>query len=127
MRSDFEPLASLRGQYGDDVDLSTLACAALRSVGIAARLAYAPHIRDAPGGKVWLEYVGAQHDWHIPFSKHQDLLSKQLKGRCGIIFAHPAAPIEITETDLPASQFNFKTSGTPTIASPPTYRLSTMR
>jgi hypothetical protein len=95
------------------VDLSTLACAALRSVGIAARLAYTPHIRDALGGKVWLEYVGAQHDWNNPFSKHQDLLSKQLKGRCGIIFAHPAAPIEITETDLPASQFNLRRAAPP--------------
>jgi len=58
-QGDMDPGATLRGGYGTEVDISILAVAALRTVGVAARLVYSPAIAGAAGGKVWAEYRGS--------------------------------------------------------------------
>jgi len=116
-RGDLDPIATYLGQYGDEVDLSILACAALRSFGVPARLAYTPHVQETQGGKVWLEYMNSDADWQCwvpqfaqsasPQTHHAQIV-ELLADRTGIIFAHPADPIEITETYCPTREVNFK-------------------
>jgi hypothetical protein len=62
-KGDMDPVTTLRGGYGTEVDISILAVAALRSIGVAARLAYSPAIAGKEGGKLWVEYRGTD-DWH---------------------------------------------------------------
>ena len=105
-RGDLDPLTTWKGKHGDEIDVSILACAALRSVGIPARLVYTPHIRKTKGGKVWVEYMTEQKKW-IPwvptFSEklatgdHLPALKVFLKNRGGVIFACPASPVEVTD------------------------------
>jgi hypothetical protein len=85
-------------------------------VGIAARLAYTPHIRHAQGGKVWLEFLDETQEWKTwvpsmaqdsPQAEHHRMLSEALTDQCGIIFAHPADPAEITESYVPVYEFKF--------------------
>lgn len=118
-RGDLDPLATSRGGYGDEVDLSILACASLRAVGIPARLAYTPHIEGANGGKVWLEFLDENESWqtwvpefasNIPQPEHRNTLIDKLQGHCGVIFAHPADPIEITESYVQLRKVNFEKS-----------------
>jgi hypothetical protein len=104
-RGDLDPIVTWNGKHGDEIDTAILACAALRSVGIGARLAFTPYIRETKGGKVWLEYMIEGETWEVwvpsmaesqPQAKHRAALIQLLQNRTGVIFAHPAEPFEIT-------------------------------
>jgi hypothetical protein len=115
-RGDLDPLTTWRGGFGDEIDVSILTCAILRSVGIPSRLVYTPAIRNARGGKVWLEFMDEQKQW-IPWvptlasllktKDHKAALQVLMKDKGGIIFANPADPEEITESYLPTVTLDF--------------------
>lgn len=115
-RGDLDPLTTWRGRRGDEVDVAILACAALRSIGIPARLIYTPQIRGSHGGKVWLEYMGSDKKWRAwapslvepsGWADHRRALSDFLAGRGGVIFANPANPEEITDQYLNSRRIEF--------------------
>ncbi|MEX2607020.1 MAG: transglutaminase-like domain-containing protein [Kiritimatiellia bacterium] len=119
-RGDLDPLTTWRGRRGDEVDVSILACAALRSIGIPARLVYTPNIRGTRGGKVWLEYMNPEKEWRAwapgfvkqsGWTDHRRALADFLKGRCGVIFATPANPSEVTDSYLPVRRMDFPAPG----------------
>jgi hypothetical protein len=106
-RGDLDPIVTWNGKHGDEIDTAILACAALRSVGIGARLAFTPYIRDTKGGKVWLEYMIEGETWEVwvpsmaenqPQAKHRAALIQLLQNRTGVIFAHPGNHLKLPIT-----------------------------
>ncbi len=102
MRGDLDPLTVLRGKHGSEIDLALFGVAALRTVGVAARLVWSPVLRGEPGGKCWLEYLNEEHEW-IAWApsveepgNHRALLAKQFGEKFVFILANPEAPLEIT-------------------------------
>jgi hypothetical protein len=103
LKGDLDPLTTLDGGVGSEIDLSILAVAALRSVGVAARLVTAPVIAGEAGGKVWVEYrsEGKWNTWVASAPDRVDgkqYLLDQFRGRFGLILANPEEPINITST-----------------------------
>jgi hypothetical protein len=101
LKGDLDPITTLRGGYGSEIDISILAVAALRSVGIAARIVFAPVIAQENGGKVWIEYR-SQNEWK-PWvasapagADGKQYLLSQFGGRFTMILANPDQPINIT-------------------------------
>lgn len=132
-RGDLDPLTTWRGKRGDEIDVSILACAALRSIGIPARLVYTPAVRGTAGGKVWLEYMQQNTKWEVwaptlaarlGQASHRSALSKFLAGRTGVIFANPADPKEVTESYVRAVDINLQVSEADPKAEPPEYGLA---
>lgn len=103
-RGDLDPLTVMKGGRGNEIDLAIFGVCALRSIGVAARLVWAPALRGEPGGKVWLEYLSENKKWNpwIPsFSKDCDTrteFQKILAAKVVFVMAKPEAPIEVTET-----------------------------
>jgi hypothetical protein len=99
----------LKGGYGTEIDISILGVAALRSVGIASRLVYAPTLAGEDGGKMWLEYR-SKESW-IPWcpsgptnlSNHKDWLQKEWGRKFGVIVTDPGKPANITPSYCPTS------------------------
>lgn len=113
---DLDPLTTWRGRRADEVDMSILTCAALRSIGIPARLIYTPQIRGSRGGKIWLEYMNPDKTWQawapslvktVGWGDHRQALSAFLAGRAGVLFANPASPTEITDQYVNSRRFVF--------------------
>ena len=102
MRGDLDPLTVLRGKCGSEIDQAIFGVAALRTVGVAARLVWSPVLRGEIGGKCWLEYLNDEHEW-IPWvpsiqepGNHRELLAKQFGEKLVFILANPEAPVDIT-------------------------------
>lgn len=102
MRGDLDPMTVLRGGRGSEIDLAIFGVAALRSCGVAARLAWAPALRDEIGGKVWLEYRSEDGKW-IPWvpsfgevADHRAKLRQEIGIKIAMVMAAPDAPIEVT-------------------------------
>jgi hypothetical protein len=108
LKGDLDPLSTLRGGVGSEVDLSILAVAALRSVGVAARLITAPMIAGEAGGKVWIEYR-TEKGWNawIPGAPAgidaKQYLLREFGNRFALILANPEEPINITSTYIPVA------------------------
>ncbi|MDD5262546.1 MAG: transglutaminase-like domain-containing protein [Methylacidiphilales bacterium] len=115
LKGDLDPLTTLRGGCGNEIDAAILAVAALRSAGIAARIVYAPVLADEDGGKVWAEYrtrdgwapwapslaldaldASVQGIPKIKAGMHRDWLKKEFAGRFGYVLANPQRPANIT-------------------------------
>ncbi len=115
LKGDLDPLTTLKGGCGCETDAAILAVAALRSVGIASRIVYAPVLANEDGGKVWMEYR-TRDGWMpwvpslaldtldataqgIPKTKsgmHRDWLKREFAGRFGYVLANPQRPTNIT-------------------------------
>jgi hypothetical protein len=115
-RGDLDPLTTWRGGFGDEIDVSILATAILRSVGIPSRLVYTPNIRNSQGGKVWVEVMNERKEWTpwVPTfantlapEDHKAALQVLMKGKGGVIFANPADPKEVTGSYLQTTAFHF--------------------
>jgi hypothetical protein len=104
MRGDLDPLTVLKGGRGSEIDLSIFCVAALRSCGVAARLAWAPTLRGEVGGKVWLEYRSENGNW-IPWvpsygdsRDHLDKIRQDFGSKIALVMAAPDSPLEITSS-----------------------------
>lgn len=104
MRGDLDPITVLRGKCGSEIDQAIFGVAALRSIGVAARLVWSPVLRGEIGGKCWVEYLNEEHKW-IPWApslkesgNHRALLAQQFGEKFVFIMANPEAPTEITGT-----------------------------
>lgn len=101
LKGDLDPLTTLKGGYGSEVDMTILAVAALRSVGVAARLVEAPALANESGGKVWLEYRSSS-GWNawVPSAPTgtdgKRYLLQQFGDKFSLILANPEEPINIT-------------------------------
>jgi len=103
LKGDLDPLTTLKGGAGTEMDLSILGVAALRSVGIASRLVYAPTLAGEDGGKMWLEYH-SQDSW-IPWcpggpkdqTNHKAWLQKEWGAKLAVVVTDPAKPTNITQ------------------------------
>lgn len=101
LKGDLDPLTTLRGGRGTETDVAILAVAALRSVGIAARIVYAPVIANENGGKVWLEYRD-RNEWKPwapsapPQVDTKRWLNRQFGNQWAYILADPQYPVNIT-------------------------------
>ena len=100
-KGDLDPLTTLRGRAGTEIDLAILGVAALRSVGIAARLVWASAIANEKGGKVWLEYR-SKENW-IPWapsapadSDHLEWLQKRFGKNFSTVVTNVRQPTNIT-------------------------------
>jgi transglutaminase-like putative cysteine protease len=104
MRGDLDPLTVLGGKRGSEIDLTIFGVAALRTVGVAARLVWSPMMGGEIGGKCWLEYLNEEHEWMawVPSIKeagdHRASLVKQYGKKFVFILANPEAPVQITGT-----------------------------
>ncbi len=119
LRGDLDPLTTWRGGFGTEVDASILGVAALRSVGVAARLVYAPVLRGEQGGKMWLEFRDAK-DWKpwVPsyalavrgagkaaeVSDHGARLRARFAGKWVYVVAGPDEPINVTRAYAPVGR-----------------------
>jgi hypothetical protein len=112
-KGDQDPLTTLRARHGTEIDLAILGVAALRSVGIASRLVYAPTLSHEIGGKVWLEYRTeiAWKAWvpSAPISNgdHQKWLLENYAKNFTLIVANPPDPQNVTQLYLPTVAFWF--------------------
>lgn len=101
LKGDLDPLTTLRGGRGTETDIAILAVACLRSVGIAARIVYAPVIANENGGKIWMEYRNRK-EWlpwvpSLPDAPNVKIaLNNAFAGRWAYIIANPEHPINIT-------------------------------
>jgi hypothetical protein len=100
-KGDLDPLTTLRGKAGTEIDIAILGVAALRSVGIASRIVMAPAIANEKGGKVWLEY--RSKDGWIPWvpsnltdANHMVWLKKQFGKNFTIVVTNSKNPTNIT-------------------------------
>jgi transglutaminase-like putative cysteine protease len=102
MRGDLDPLTVLRGRRGSEIDLAIFGVAALRTVGVAARLVWTPVLRGEIGGKCWVEYLNEEHEWiaWAPSIKeagdHRAALVEGYGKKFVFILANPEAPVQIT-------------------------------
>ena len=110
-KGDIDPITTLRGGYGSETDLSIMAIAALRSVGVASRLVYTYIIAGENGGKVWVEYR-TDKGWNAWVASAPDstdgkqYLLSQFAGRFTLILANPEHPINITSLYVPVSSID---------------------
>ncbi|MFT3990711.1 MAG: transglutaminase domain-containing protein [Luteolibacter sp.] len=102
MRGDLAPLAVLQGKEGSEIDQAIFGVAALRTVGVACRLAWAPILRGEIGGKFWVEYLDEDHAWKVwvpsfgEAGDHRALLKKRFGGKMIVVLTHPDEPVQIT-------------------------------
>lgn len=101
LKGDVDPLSVLRSGYGTEIDVAILGVAALRSEGIAARIAYAPTLRGHDGGKLWLEYLVGDRwvPWvpSGPLGKDHAAFIREKYGKAvSIIVVNPADPENVT-------------------------------
>lgn len=102
MRGDLDPVTVLRGKHGTEIDIAIFGVAALRSVGVAARLVWAPALRNEVGGKFWLEYATDGREWAcwVPSlgkpDRHRERLLAAYDSQWAVILTQPEAPYEIT-------------------------------
>ncbi|MDR1192432.1 MAG: transglutaminase-like domain-containing protein [Verrucomicrobiales bacterium] len=100
-KGDLDPLTTLKGKAGTEIDLAILGVAALRSVGIASRIVMAPAIANEKGGKIWLEYR-SKEDWKpwVPSapadSNHLTWLQKQFGKNFSAVVSNAKTPQNIT-------------------------------
>lgn len=106
LKGDLDPLTTLRGGRGNEIDIAILAVASLRSVGIASRIVYAPVIANEKGGKVWVEYRDSK-EWvpwvpsapsAPPVESAKAWLTREFRGEWAYILANPEQPVNITGT-----------------------------
>jgi hypothetical protein len=108
LKGDLDPLTTLRGRRGTETDVAILGVACLRSIGIAARIVYAPVIANENGGKVWLEYRDDK-DWQTwapsapPGVACKEWLKREFAGKWAYILANPADPVNITSSYAPVT------------------------
>lgn len=102
-RGDLDPLSTLTGGYGTEIDIAIFGVGALRASGIAARLVWTPALRGETGGKAWLEYLGENKIWQpwVPSFgtavDHRGELGRRLGQKIVLVLARPDNPLEITE------------------------------
>lgn len=112
LKGDLDPLTTLRGGRGSETDVAILAVAGLRSVGIAARIGYAPVIANEQGGKVCVEYRDRK-EWQpwIPSApvgvNAKAWLNKEFTGGLAYILANPQQPVNITSSYAPVTALWF--------------------
>jgi len=108
LKGDLDPITTLRSGYGSEIDLSILAIAALRSVGVASRMVYTHVIAGENGGKVWVEYRTTK-GWNAWVASAPDgtdgkqYLLSLFSGHFTLILANPEQPINITSSYIPVS------------------------
>lgn len=98
-RFDQDPLSVWRGRRADEIDYTLLAVAALRAVGIQARIVWVPTFSGLPGGKLWLEWRNADGDW-IPWAAtgptdaidHRQWLHELADGHWTLVLHSPEKP-----------------------------------
>ncbi|MFD2302148.1 transglutaminase-like domain-containing protein [Roseibacillus ishigakijimensis] len=96
-----------------EIDLTIFTVSALRSVGVMARIVWAPILRGERGGKLWLEYWSEEGEW-VPWmpsigkvkQSQEDLLGI-LEGKAGLIFVHQDSPKNVTDSYLPVCKVSF--------------------
>lgn len=109
-RGDLDPVTVLRGRYGEETDIAIFGVASLRSIGVAARLVWAPALRGEPGGKMWLEYRGENGDWNplVPLygnsKNHRSQLLEEFQGKIAFLLTNPEAPFLVTENYLDTAE-----------------------
>lgn len=115
MRGDLDPLTVLKGGRGTEIDLAIFGVAALRSCGVAARLIWAPALRNEVGGKVWLEYRSESGAW-VPWvpeygaaAGHLTRMRQALGQKIVLVMASPDAPVEITGDYVETVQIHIQT------------------
>lgn len=102
-RFDQDPLSVWRGRRADEIDFSILAVAALRAVGIQARIVWVPAFSGLDGGKLWLEWRDENGGW-IPWAptgpmdtaNHRAWLLNLAEGNWTIVLHSPDNPQEHT-------------------------------
>lgn len=115
MRGDLDPLTVLKGGRGSEIDLAIFGVAALRSCGVAARLVWAPALRNEVGGKVWLEYQSESGTWvsWVPSygapADHLARMRRELGPKIVLVLASPDAPVEITGNYVETVQIHVRT------------------
>ncbi len=98
-RFDQDPLSVWRGRRADEIDFTVLAVAALRSVGIQARIVWVPTFSRLAGGKLWLEWRAADGSW-IPWAAtgpsgtvdHREWLHELADGHWTLVLRNPEDP-----------------------------------
>jgi Transglutaminase-like superfamily len=108
LKGDLDPITTLRSGYASEIDLSILAIAALRSVGVVSRMVYTHVIAGESGGKVWVEYRTGKgwNAWVASAPEGTDgkqYLLRQFSGHFTLILANPEQPINITSSYIPVS------------------------
>lgn len=111
---DFDVFRTLEEKAVHEINLSIFAVAALRSVGVAARIIWAPMLRGERGGKLWIEYRGEMGGW-IPWmpsiekavQSKNDLL-EVFANKVGMIFVHQDSPKNVTDTYYPITEISFQ-------------------
>lgn len=117
IRGDLDPITVLRGKHGREIDLAIFGVAAFRSIGIPARLVWAPALRDEIGGKVWLEYLSEKKEWQtwVPSFResknHRLKLIKDYGEKIVFLFANPRSPIEVTQSYVEVVDLHIQSSG----------------
>ncbi|QUE51913.1 transglutaminase domain-containing protein [Luteolibacter ambystomatis] len=119
---DLDPMTVLRGKAGTETDLSIFAVAAFRSLGIPARLTWAPALRNEDGGKVWIEYLRENGEWAAwapscgSTCDGGKALRAELNGKLVFVLTNPEAPLDVTGAYAPMVELRFESAQQDTTA-----------
>lgn len=107
---DVSQVDTLAAKKATEINHVILSIAALRSMGVAARMVYAPSLRGMTGGKIWLEYLDEKRQWQCQVPSlgapggHKEKIIAELGDNLAKIYARPEAPQEITASYLKVSR-----------------------